>query len=77
MNIKAVLKHLDADGSDGCFNLYDADNRYMGAISVSDAEALATSIGIQIQAARTPKLSPAEEELADNARREALNGSVS
>ena len=51
MKIKAALKHLDADGSEGCFNLYDEDNHYIGSISVSDASDLSWSIQMQIQVA--------------------------
>lgn len=74
MKIKAVLKHF-ASGT-GCFLLYDQDNHYLGAMSVEDADALATSINQQIESAERDAKQPtdAEEELADNARREALNG---
>ena len=51
MKIKAALKHLDSDGSDGCFNLYDEDNHYIGSISISEASDLSWSIQLQIQEA--------------------------
>ena len=78
MKLKATLKHYSAD-CEGCFNLYDENNHYVGAISVSDADALAASINIQIMAAiqeQDERRRIAEEELADNARREALNGAA-
>ena len=69
MKIIASLKHPDIDGSEGYFNLYDEVNHYLFSVNVSDAADLAWSIQLQIQA----ELTPSQEELADNARREARN----
>lgn len=75
MKIKAALKHPGTKGSEGYFNLYDEFNHYLFSVNVSDASDLAWSIQMQIQAEQEP-LSTEEEELADNARREAMNGAA-